>query len=158
MTTRASISSCRKDIKDINTIEVNNKITIGTGDNQTVIEGDTINTGSVTTGNTTINNDGLTIVNEDSSKNITINNNNVNMGGNKIESVAPGKVSKESTDAVNGSQLFATNQTVANLGGAVNKLVPASTASVPVPLPWQLSIRWTSIRTQVGFRSRLWQL
>ena len=70
-----------KDIKDLNSIEVNNKITIGTGDNQTVIEGDTINTGSVTTGNTTINNDGLTIVNEDSSKNITINNNNVNMGG-----------------------------------------------------------------------------
>ncbi|WP_443867263.1 YadA-like family protein [Megasphaera sp.] len=65
---------------------------------------------------------GLTIKTGDENRNITVQDGNVNMGGNKIESVAPGKVSKESTDAVNGSQLFATNQTVANLGGAVNKL------------------------------------
>ena len=76
-----------KDIKglnsiEVNNVEVNNKITVGTGDNQTIIEGNTVNTGSVTTGNTTINNDGLKIVNEDSSKNITVQNNNVSMGGN----------------------------------------------------------------------------
>ena len=65
---------------------------------------------------------GLTIKTGDENRNITVQDGNVNMGGNKIESVAPGKVSKESTDAVNGSQLFATNQTVANLGGAINKL------------------------------------
>lgn len=79
-----------KDIKglnsiEVNNVEVNNKITVGTGDNQTIIEGNTVNTGSVTTGNTTINNDGLKIVNEDSSKNITVQNNNVSMGGNRIQ-------------------------------------------------------------------------
>lgn len=77
---------------------------------------------SVTTGDTTINNSGLTVKGDDNHKDITIHQGNVNMGGNKIESVAPGKIASDSTDAVNGSQLFATNQTVANLGGAVNKL------------------------------------
>lgn len=53
---------------------------------------------SVTTGNTTINNDGLKIVNEDSSKNITIQNNNVNMGGNVITNIGEGT---NPTDAIN---------------------------------------------------------
>ncbi|MFV0617018.1 ESPR-type extended signal peptide-containing protein [Megasphaera sp. WILCCON 0056] len=65
---------------------------------------------------------GLTIKTGDANRTITVQDGNVNMGGNKIESVAPGKVAPDSADAVNGSQLFATNQTVANLGGAVNKL------------------------------------
>ena len=105
-----------KDIKDLNSIEVNNKITIGTGDNQTVIEGDTINTGSVTTGNTTINNDGLTIVNEDSSKNITINNNNVNMGGNVIKNIGEGT---DPTDAINKNQF---DRAINNIGTGMNQI------------------------------------
>lgn len=68
---------------------------------------------SVTTGNTTINNGGLTIKTGDSSRTITVQDGNVNMGGNKIEGVAPGKVSQDSTDAVNGSQL----NTVKTLAG-----------------------------------------
>ena len=140
-----------KDIKDINTIEVNNKITIGTGDNQTVIEGDTINTGSVTTGNTTINNDGLTIVNEDSSKNITINNNNVNMGGNVIKNIGEGT---DPTDAINKNQF---DRAINNIGtgmnqinNRVNKLDTRISASVLVQLPWLLSIRWNSVRKRSG--------
>ena len=105
-----------KDIKGLNSIEVNNKITIGTGDNQTIIEGDTINTGSVTTGNTTINNDGLTIVNEDSSKNITINNNNVNMGGNVIKNIGEGS---EPTDAINKTQF---DRAINNIGTGMNQI------------------------------------
>ena len=105
-----------KDIKGLNSIEVNNKITIGTGDNQTIIEGDTINTGSITTGNTTINNDGLTIVNEDSSKNITINNNNVNMGGNVIKNIGEGS---EPTDAINKGQF---DRAINNLGTGMNQI------------------------------------
>ena len=105
-----------KDIKGLNSIEVNNKITIGTGDNQTIIEGDTINTGSVTTGNTTINNDGLTIVNEDSSKNITINNNNVNMGGNVIKNIGEGT---EPTDAINKTQF---DRAINNIGTGMNQI------------------------------------
>ena len=77
---------------------------------------------SVTTGNTTINNSGLTVKGDDNHKNITIQQGNVNMGGNKITGVAPGAVTPDSTDAVNGSQLYAAGQAISNLGGAVNKL------------------------------------
>lgn len=77
---------------------------------------------SVTTGNTTINNNGLTVKGDDHHDAITIQQGNVNMGGNKIEGVAPGKIAPDSTDAVNGSQLYATNQNISNLGGEVNKL------------------------------------
>lgn len=105
-----------KDLKDLNSIEVNNKITVGTGDNQTTIEGNTVNTGSVTTGNTTINNDGLKIVNEDSSKNITIQNNNVNMGGNKVQNVGD---ATEATDAINKGQF---DRAINNIGTGMNEM------------------------------------
>ena len=62
---------------------------------------------------------GLTIKTGDKNRNITVQDGNVNMGGNQIHNVAPGQAPG---DAVNVSQLNATNQTVANLGGAVNKL------------------------------------
>lgn len=78
---------------------------------------------SVTTGNTTMDNGGLTIKTGDSShQDITIQQGAVNMGGNKIEGVAPGKVSKDSTDAVNGSQLWQRDQAINGLSGSVNKL------------------------------------
>ena len=110
-----------KDIKglnsiEVNNVEVNNKITVGTGDNQTIIEGNTVNTGSVTTGNTTINNDGLKIVNEDSSKNITVQNNNVSMGGNRIQNVGD---ATESTDAINKGQF---DRALNNIGTGMNEM------------------------------------
>ena len=77
---------------------------------------------TITTGNTTINNNGLTIKTSDDSRTITVQDGNVNMGGNKIEGVAPGKVSKDSTDAVNGSQLWQRDQAINGLSGSVNKL------------------------------------
>ncbi|OBZ32931.1 ESPR-type extended signal peptide-containing protein [Megasphaera sp. DISK 18] len=110
-----------KDIKglnsiEVNNVEVNNKITVGTGDNQTIIEGNTVNTGSVTTGNTTINNDGLKIVNEDSSKNITVQNNNVSMGGNRVQNVGD---ATESTDAINKGQF---DRALNNIGTGMNEM------------------------------------
>ena len=102
-----------------------NNIGIVRGDDNTLnvrLAKDITGLNSVTTGNTTINNSGLTVNGDDNHKDITIQQGNVNMGGNTIEGVAPGKISKNSTDAVNGSQLYATNQVVSNLGGAVNKL------------------------------------
>ncbi|WP_223960605.1 YadA-like family protein [Paraburkholderia sabiae] len=44
------------------------------------------------------------------------------MGGNRITGLAAGQISSGSTDAVNGSQLYATNQNVANLTNVVNNL------------------------------------
>ena len=90
-----------KDIKGINSIEAN----------------------TITTGNTTIDNSGLTVKTGDSNhQNITIQQGNVNMGGNQIHNVAPGKVVQNSTDAVNGGQLWQRDQVINGLGGAVNKL------------------------------------
>lgn len=102
-----------------------NNVGIVRGDDNTLnvrLAKDLTGLNSVTTGNTTINNSGLTVKGDDNHKDITIQQGNVNMGGNTIEGVAPGKISKDSTDAVNGSQLYATNQVISNLGGAVNKL------------------------------------
>lgn len=77
---------------------------------------------TITTGNTTMDNSGLTIKTSDDSRNITVQDGNVNMGGNKIEGIEPGKVSKDSTDAVNGSQIWQRDQVINDLNGSVNKL------------------------------------
>ena len=77
---------------------------------------------TITTGDTTMDNSGLTVKGDGNHKDITIHQGNVNMGGNKIEGVAPGKVSKDSTDAVNGSQLWQRDQAINGLSGSVNKL------------------------------------
>ena len=58
--------------------------------------------GSVTVGDTVINNDGLTITNGGPEGDIVINGDNVSFGGNVIHNVAPGV---EDTDVVNVSQL-----------------------------------------------------
>ena len=58
---------------------------------------------SVTTGNTVINNSGLTITNN--GKTVSLTDGGLNNGGNKITNVGKGDVSDTSTDAVNGSQL-----------------------------------------------------
>ena len=83
---------------------------------------DSIDAKTVTTGNTTINNGGLTVKGDDKHKDITVQQGSVNMGGNKIEGVAPGKVAPDSTDAVNGSQLAQRDQAIGKLGGEVSSL------------------------------------
>jgi len=94
----------------------NDNVTIGTGDSKTVITNEVVTTGSVTTGNTTINNGGLTIKNEDSSKNITVENNNVSMGGNVIHNVGD---AVEATDAINKGQF---DRTVSAIGTGMNQM------------------------------------
>ena len=106
---------------DDGTVKENGKMTVKLAKNLKGLN--SIESNSVTTGNTTINNGGLTVKTGDSThQDITIKQGNVNMGGNKIEGVAPGAVTPDSTDAVNGSQLYAAGQAISNLGGAVNKL------------------------------------
>ena len=100
-----------KDLKGLNTAEFNTSITVGTGDNKTIITGD-----SIRTGNTTINNNGLTIVNEDSSKTITIQDGNINMGGNAIHNVGE---ATEAGDAINKGQF---DRTINNIGNGMNEM------------------------------------
>ncbi|KLT72930.1 hypothetical protein PL75_05395 [Neisseria arctica] len=70
-------------------------------------------TGSVTAGNTLLNNDGIQITN--GTNPVSLTQNGLNNGGNKITNVQAGEVAENSTDAVNGSQLYAVSET-ANKG------------------------------------------
>ena len=83
---------------------------------------DSIDAKTVTTGNTTINNGVLTVKGDDKHKDITVQQGTVNMGGNKIEGVAPGRIAPDSMDAVNGSQLAQRDQAIGKLGGEVSNL------------------------------------
>ena len=74
---------------------------------------------SVTTGNTTIDNGGLTVKTGDSNRNITVQDGKVDMGGNQIHNVAPGTAP---TDAVNVSQLQQTGRAINQLGSSLDKL------------------------------------
>lgn len=107
-----------KDLKGLNSIESN----------------------SVTTGNTTINNGGLTIKTGDANRTITMQDGNVNMGGNQIHHVAPGQ---EPDDAVNVSQLNATNYAVNKLDTRVNR-VGANAAALAAlhPLDFDPDDKW----------------
>ena len=60
------------------------------------------NAGSLTVGDTKVNNDGLTITGGPS-----VTKTGIDAGNQKITNVAPGTISSTSTDAVNGSQLYA---------------------------------------------------
>ncbi|MEG9531749.1 YadA-like family protein [Mannheimia indoligenes] len=75
------------------------------------------NTGSVKIGDTTVNNNGLTI---NGGPNIT--KTGIDAGSKKITNVADGEVNSNSKEAVNGSQLHATNQNVTNVSNNVTKL------------------------------------
>ena len=99
-----------KDLKGLNSVEAN------------TVNAKTVNSETFQAGNTTINNGGLTVKGDDKHKDITVQQGSVNMGGNKIEGVAPGKVAPDSTDAVNGSQLAQRDQAIGKLGGEVSSL------------------------------------
>ncbi|WP_427833145.1 YadA-like family protein [Actinobacillus pleuropneumoniae] len=73
--------------------------------------------GSVTTGNTKVSDKGVSFA--DSLVNLT--SNGLDNGGNKVTNVRAGDVNANSTDAVNGSQLYATNQNVTNVQNEVAK-------------------------------------
>lgn len=64
---------------------------------------------SVKAGNTTINNDGVTIKGGPS-----MTSGGINAGGRKVTNVAPGEISASSTDAVNGSQIHKLKGSITN--------------------------------------------
>ena len=82
-----------------------------------VATADDLNLNSVTTGTTVINDKGLTV-----GGTTYVSKDGLNAGGKKIINVAPGELSKNSTDAVNGSQLYQTNEALNKIGGAINNM------------------------------------
>ncbi|STZ01769.1 Adhesin yadA precursor [Moraxella atlantae] len=87
------------------------------GNNVTVATTPNLVADSLTTGDTVVNNAGLTINNGPS-----VTQRGVNAGDQKITNVAAGDINADSKDAVNGSQLYATNQNVTQVQGDVAKL------------------------------------
>ena len=115
----------KADVKPGGTLNINgdgsNILTsISTSDNSSSIKVElkkNITVDSVTAGDTSISTNGLTIQGGPSITKTGID------GGNKqVTNVAAGDISEKSTDAVNGSQLFATNQQVAQNAQSINKL------------------------------------
>lgn len=123
---------------DDGTVKENGKMTVKLAKDLKGLN--SIESNSVTTGNTTINNGGLTIKTGDANRNITVQDGNVNMGGNQIHHVAPGQAPD---DAVNVSQLNATNYAVNKLDTRVNR-VGANAAALAAlhPLDFDPDDKW----------------
>ncbi|WGE75689.1 ESPR-type extended signal peptide-containing protein [Actinobacillus equuli subsp. haemolyticus] len=85
--------------------------------------------GSVKIGDTKVDQDGLTITGGPS-----VTKTGINVGGKKITNVEVGEVSENSKEAVNGSQLHATNQNVTNNTNSINSL------NTTVQAGWELQV------------------
>lgn len=124
-------------------VSSSNNIGIVKGDDDTLnvrLAKDLTGLNSVTTGNTTMNDKGLTINTGDANRTIAVQDGNVNMGGNQIHHVAPGQAPD---DAVNVSQLNATNYAVNKLDTRVNR-VGANAAALAAlhPLDFDPDDKW----------------
>lgn len=157
-TNKANIAQNAADIKKVEEL-AKKHTTVAAGDNITVDVGpnaeggkeykvalkniiDLGEKGSVTTGQTVMNNDGLkvgdkvsvtatavtagkTSISDEGVKvgdKTYISDKGLNANDQKVTNVAAGEISATSKDAVNGSQLYATNQEVANNTNRINKL------------------------------------
>lgn len=109
------------------------------------IKVESVTANSVTVGDTSISTDGLTIQGGPS-----ITKTGIDGGNQKVTGVAAGEISSTSKDAVNGSQLFATNQQVAQnaqsiskLGNRINKVGAGAAALAALhPLDFDPDDKW----------------
>lgn len=134
--------SINGDKKNISTYVNGNSIQVKLNDE---IDVKKVTAETVSVGNTTITTDGLTIKDGPS-----ITRDGINGGDQKVTHVAAGDISEKSTDAVNGSQLFATNQQVAQnaqsiskLGNRINKVGAGAAALAALhPLDFDPDDKW----------------
>lgn len=134
--------SINGDKKNISTSVNGNSIQVKLNDE---IDVKKVTAGTVSVGNTTITTDGLTIKDGPS-----ITKDGINGGKKQVTNVAAGDISEKSTDAVNGSQLFATNQQVAQnaqsiskLGNRINKVGAGAAALAALhPLDFDPDDKW----------------
>ena len=120
-----------------NVEKLGSTVTVAGDDNiTTAAQGDTVTVklkkdlviDSVKAGDTTVNNDGVKVgddvaLTQDGVKagDVKLTKNGLNNAGNKVTNVADGDLNANSKDAVNGSQLFATNQNVTNNAANIAK-------------------------------------
>lgn len=134
--------SINGDKKNISTSVNGNSIQVKLNDE---IDVKKVTAETVSVGNTTITTNGLTIKDGPS-----ITKDGINGGNQKVTYVAAGDISEKSTDAVNGSQLFATNQQVAQnaqsiskLGNRINKVGAGAAALAALhPLDFDPDDKW----------------
>ena len=130
------------DVKPGETLNINgdekNISTSVNGNSIKVKLNENIKVDSVTAGDTSISTNGLTIKDGPS-----ITKTGINGGDKKVTHVAAGDISEKSTDAVNGSQLFATNQQVSKLGNRINKVGAGAAALAALhPLDFDPDDKW----------------
>ena len=116
-----------------------------------------LNLSSVTTGDTKMDTNGVTVKDVSLTKDglsignkTYVSNKGLNANDQKVTHVAAGDISEKSTDAVNGSQLFATNQQVAQnvqsiskLGNRINKVGAGAAALAALhPLDFDPDDKW----------------
>ena len=96
------------------------KVTVGGSE----LTGAGLNTPKVTAGDSELNGSGLTISNGTAGSSVSLTKNGLNNGGNKITKVAEGALTADSTDAVNGAQLYKVDQkadtNAANIAKGIN--------------------------------------
>ena len=104
---------------------------------------------SVKAGDTTVNNDGVKVgddvaLTQDGVKagDVKLTKDGLNNAGNKVTNVADGDLNANSKDAVNGSQLFATNQKTSPTTPPISP--KASTSAVP---PAAITTHWATPST-----------
>lgn len=89
-----------------------------------------------------------------------INSNGINANNHKVVNVAPGRIAADSTDAVNGSQLYQTNERVTGVENKVNKLdsrvdkVGANAAALANlhPLEFDADSKWNIAAAVGGYK------
>ena len=109
-----------------------------------------LNLSSVTTGDTKMDTNGVTVKDVSLTKDglsignkTYVSNEGLNANDQKVTGVKAGEISSTSTDAVNGSQLFATNQQVGKLGNRINKVGAGAAALAALhPLDFDPDDKW----------------
>ena len=116
-----------------------------------------LNLSSVTTGDTKMDTNGFTVKDVSLTKDglsignkTYVSNKGLNANDQKVTNVAAGDISEKSTDAVNGSQLFATNQqvvqnaqSISKLGNRINKVGAGAAALAALhPLDFDPDDKW----------------
>ena len=109
-----------------------------------------LNLSSVTTGDTKMDTNGVTVKDVSLTKDglsignkTYVSNKGLNANDQKVTNVAAGEISADSKDAVNGSQLFTTNQQVGKLGNRINKVGAGAAALAALhPLDFDPDDKW----------------
>ena len=120
-----------KNLQGLNTVNAN------------TVNATNVNATTVKTGDSSLTNNGLTIENGTAGKPVSVTKDGLDNGGNKIVNVAPGEVSANSTDAVNGSQLYGLSGRISKLGTQINRVGASAAALAGLhPLDFDPDDKW----------------